>query len=247
MKKRTIVILCIVAVMLVLVPAGIAVNFLLMPSSKDVLFVLSQAYLYDRDGWKAATLEPQKKVIAASRPEEGLVLQGYGYSVVVSVYDKVEQKIENNEYFSDYSLSDTKAIVLHNKVDNVFQADISADVREQFETAVGKPITSEYEFHEAIYSISVEDFSLFDDDKNQAVALRLAAKSGSLGQSIVSISCYKNDLVKGLTIRSDRATKVEFCSVNDPNTVYAIVILGDFTQEEVDAIIGSIAFDKTEE
>lgn len=252
MKKRTIVILCIVAVVLVLVPAGIAVNFLLMPSSKELIY-LYKASSNEENTLNGIHAEMKQQQLPACQNQEGLIVSAYGYSFVLSGHQSVADKSIDKEVSTAIVVDDKNMIVIFNPdLDNPASFSIKEliennnDEKAAIEYYLGHPLASEYDCLLAAGEASISSLYLFNNKKNDGLQHLLHYKSLLALEETDSLIKFENGLYKGFIMShesTDRPlTRVHLFRSNDLDRCYIIVFMG-FPLNEVEPIISSIKFD----
>lgn len=230
-------------VILALLPGLLILYALKMPSMKDVLYVYSQI-IFNSKEWNGATLELKEKQIGTSHPQNGLRLDGYGYSIILQGFKDVEQVSERNESLVSYKLIDNRLVILNNYsiIDvNSFIDSIEKGKAENSKTAFGKPLESYYDLLYAEHSVLPGDLTLFDNSKNIVAAAFLFDKSLFSGTT-TALYHFDNGKIKGFEKIISKGVILELFSEENPNKMYQVGLL-NFTQEEIDNAVSTITFD----
>jgi hypothetical protein len=161
------------------------------------------------------------------------------YSLTISGYKDVT--IKNNDYTSFYFIGTDKFISF---TDTDYLKDVliinDPTLSSFIEKAVGKKIDNQYDFLEASFYCTPEDFSMFDVNKNKGVVVLLVAKEINTCDI-----CYQfdNGVVKGFVcIMPPHGILVYFSNCKDPYSYYQLIYVG-FSMEEVKEMLGTITFD----
>ncbi len=175
-------------------------------------------------------------------PRAGYTVHFQDYSLKISGYnDVVIDEVFNNEYH----IGSDKTISFRNMDD--LRSDSLFDypyISSYIEKATGRKIDTAYDFLDASFKCTPNDFSLLDAEKNKGVSLLLETKRDNMGYG-----CYQfnNGVVKGyisMILPQIFAISVLFSNCDEPDSCYEILFVR-FSTDEVKEMLGTITFDGT--
>lgn len=211
-----------------------------MPSMMGIaLFAL------DKENWQVLFTPLKHKNITAEQPADGIKIDDFGISFTLTGDPECVQ-VKKSGYSINCKINEKKSLLL--VIPDPFLKPIYLDYAsfsDIAESAGCLPVKTDYDFKKAAYSVDAGHFSLFDNKKNMAVLTLLNVKSVALGK-IDSVYSVDTGSTKGLLVYNAGKVNIysySFFSESDPNMEYGISFIGDWTEQEVDAVIATIQFD----
>ncbi len=163
--------------------------------------------------------------------------------------------MHNSDTGSIYSVNKEKMIYFKEWVTMLIGSNIFRDDPEllaEIEKVTGRDIDTFYDYWEASFFCTPDDYTMFDAEKNKIVSMLLEYKNKNMGDT-----CYRfdNEIIKGFICAripagdpDDSFINVFFsnCDVPDttdiPNSFY-IITFTSFSIDEVKEMLGTIEFD----
>jgi hypothetical protein len=234
-KKRLIILLSILAAVLV-----VGCFAFLCYAAAAVKDSLINYYISDENIEQLSRMP--EHIELGSDPEPGYTIHYQDYFLTLTGYDKAVINNDLTDNFRTiYIIDDDKAVLFQDmgsfKNDYIFNGPTTSSL---IEKAAGKKINSEYDYLEATFFCTPEDYSLFDEDKNKGVCSLLIDKSSRIGDN-----CYQfdNGTVRGfINIITPKNAYVLFSNCDAPDSLYQI-IFSNFSTDEVKEMLGTITFD----
>lgn len=186
-----------------------------------------------------------------SKPGDGLKVNAYGYTLTLQGHKSIVESTASSNYTRGFFVDNNNAVILVNPNDK----DTVLNMQDKFYDGyfgrslvalTGGRRATDYECYHIYYSASINDISIFDNNKDNDLYNLISIKSFTTRAFTQPVLEFKSDDIQGFILiggTDDRPlVEAEVFRKEDLNKMYPISFLG-FNQQEAISILSTLQFD----